>query len=141
MLSWNEYLMQGKVRKTQPNRGVITALIRMANNRISTFSAISLTEQNASVIFANYYDALRELCEAIALVDGYKIYSHEAIGLFFREVLKDNHFFMVFDRFRTMRNGVNYYGTSIPINEASQCIDEINQLILKMKSRYLKEFL
>jgi len=71
---------------------------------------------------------------------GYKIYFHEAIGLFLREILKEDVIFAKFDKFRIMRNGINYYGNTISLNEALQYIEDIKQIIDKMKLKYLKEF-
>lgn len=141
MLGWNEYINQGTVRKTISNKGKIKALIQISIDRIDTISEINLNEKNASVLFTNYYDVLREICEAIALLNGYKIYLHEAIGLFLREILNENHNFIKFDKFRVMRNGVNYYGKPVEFNEALQSIKDINQMVLELKSKYLKEFL
>ncbi len=140
MLSWDEYIKQGSIRKTFPNKGVIKSLIQTSDNRIKTFSEISLNEQNSSIIFSNYYDALREICESIALLNGYKIYFHEAIGLFLREILKEDAIFAKFDKFRIIRNGVNYYGNAISLNEALQYIDDIKRIIDKLKLKHLKEF-
>jgi len=141
MLSWDEYVKKGVARKTTSNRGIIKSLIQMSDSRIAMISGISLNERNASVVFTNYYDSLREICEGIAILNGYKIYLHEAIALFIREILKENAIFMKFDRFRLMRNGVNYYGTPIPFNEASQSIEDIKQIIKQLKLKHLREFL
>ena len=141
MLSWNEYVKQGYIRKTFANKGVIKSLMQISDNRIKIFSEMTLNQQNSSIIFSNYYDAIREICEAISLLNGYKIYSHEAIGLFLREILKENVIFIKFDKFRIMRNGINYYGTNVNINEALQGVEDIKQMINKLKMKYLKEFL
>lgn len=140
MLSWEEYIKQGIIRKTLVNKGTIKTLLQISDSRLDMISKIEANEQNASVLFTNYYDALRELCEALALSNGYKIYLHEAVGLFLREILKENIIFIRFDRFRQMRNGVNYYGTPVPLNEAVQAIKDIKDIISKLRTKYLKEF-
>ena len=38
MLSWNEYIKQGSIRKTFQNKGVIKSLMQTSDNRIKTFS-------------------------------------------------------------------------------------------------------
>ena len=141
MLSWNEYIRQGYIRKISKNKGVIKSLMQISDNRIKIFSEMTLNQQNSSIIFSNYYDAIREICEAISLLNGYKIYSHEAIGLLMKEILKEDAIYIKFDKFRTMRNGVNYYGNNIDFNEALQSIEDIKQMINKLKMKYLKEFL
>ena len=140
MLNWDEYIKKGDIRKTTPNKGRVNVLIKMSDNIIDAISALTPNEQNASVIFVNYYDALREICEAVSLLRGYKIYSHEAIGLFLKGILKEESTFVKFDKFRIMRNGVNYYGTPIPLSEVLEGIRDIKQIISKLKLKYLNEF-
>ena len=53
MRSWNDYVKDGTIRKTMPNKGRIKTLINMANVRIDVISKIKIDEQNASVIFTN----------------------------------------------------------------------------------------
>jgi|SRR3989338_4538382 len=141
MRSWNDYVKDGTIRKTMPNKGRIKTLINMANVRIDVISKIKIDEQNASVIFTNYYDSLREICEAVALLNGYKIYFHEATGLFLKEILNEESFFARFDKYRTMRNGVHYYGTPVPFAESVQCINNMLEIIEKLKIKYLEEFI
>ena len=73
MLNWDEYVKQGVIRKTILNKGKIKALLQIANSRLKMISYIEINEENASVVFTNYYDSLREICEALALLNGYKI--------------------------------------------------------------------
>ena len=140
MLSWNDYIKKGIVKKTFPNKGRIKTLIKIADNRIKLFSKIEIDEQIAPIIFTNYYDSLREICEALAISKGYKIYSHEAIGLFLREVLKEITIFMKFDRFRQLRNNIHYYGVLLSPTETKKAIKEIKEIISQLKLKYLKEF-
>ena len=141
MLSWQEYLRQGTVRKTEINASRIKALVQMSNDRIRVISEIKLDAQNASILFTNYYDALREVCEALALLKGYKIYLHETIGLFLREILNETVIFTKFDKLRILRNGVNYYGRAVHFNEAVQSIEDIKQIISELKVKYLKDYI
>ena len=47
---------------------------------------------------------------------------------------------MKFDRFRQLRNGINYYGRTIPLKEAKETIKDIKEMINKLKLEYLREF-
>jgi hypothetical protein len=140
MLSWDECIKKGIVRKTSPNKGRIKTLIKLADSRIAVISKVEIYEENASVIFTNYYDALREICEALAISKGYKIYSHEAITLFLREILKETAIAMQYDRFRQLRNSIHYYGLLLSSAETKQAVKVIKELISKLKLKYLKEF-
>ncbi|MFH0836964.1 MAG: hypothetical protein V1870_02440 [Candidatus Aenigmatarchaeota archaeon] len=138
MLSWNEYVKKGSVRKIVVDKGVIKTLIEIADKRIKVISKLGISEENSSIVFTNYYDSLREICDAICLLNGYKIYSHEAIGLYLRDFLKEQAIFNKFDRFRILRNGVNYYGKTIPFEVAKQDIADIEKIIKELKTKYLK---
>jgi len=141
MLSWNEYIKKGMVKKTMPNKGKIKTLIELAERGIEIHVKIEINEKSASILFKDFYDSLRSVCEAICLSKGYKIYSHEAVGLFFKIILREEAFYYKFDRFRILRNGVSYYGEAIPLPEAKQGIEEIKEIIKVLKNKYLQEFL
>ncbi len=139
MLTWNEYLKKGLVRKTSLNKELIKSIVYAADNGINVISKIEINKETSSIIFSNCYDSLRKICEAIALLNNYKIYSHEALGLFLKEVLKEDIIFKKFDRFRLLRNNAQYYGKIIPFEESKQCIVEIKDLIQTLKTEYLKQ--
>ena len=68
---------------------------------------------------SNYYDILRSILETIAILDRCKIYSHEAFTYFLKE--KDENIIVnKFDRFRKIRNKINYYGKNISIEKTKE---------------------
>lgn len=87
---------------------------------------------------SNYYDVLRSILEAISTLDGYKIYSHEAYTYFLKEkgesLIADK-----FDRFRIIRNKINYYGKPITVEEVKENVSVITRLIDELKRKYLHE--
>ena len=141
MLSWKEYIKRGIVRKTSADKNFIKSLISMAEEGMEFFKDKELNEKNASILFKNYYDFLREICEAIALSKEYKIYQHEAITLFLREILHENDISFKFDRLRVLRNAVHYYGKHIMKDEVLKDISDIKLIIEKLKAKYLKGYL
>ncbi|MCX6742587.1 MAG: hypothetical protein NTX24_05480 [Candidatus Pacearchaeota archaeon] len=83
-----------------------------------------------------YYDILRNILEAMSSLEGYKIYSHEA----FTELLKLKNEGVIaqkFDRFRKIRNGINYYAKTISPEEAKENVSEIIELVKHLKAKYL----
>lgn len=136
MLSWNEYLKKGIVKKSTPNFGLIKTLVGSAENRIKVISQIKLNEESCSVIFTNFYESLREICEALTILKGYKIYSHEALVLFMKKTLNEESIFYKFNKFRIMRNNLHYSGKKIDFNEGKKAISDIEQIITKLKSKY-----
>ncbi len=86
------------------------------------------------------YDALRELLEAVALENGYKIYNHECYTAFLKEIINESYLGDEFDKFRVLRNGINYYGRKINQEEGIEIarlmvafINNIKLLIKKNK--------
>lgn len=141
MLSWNEYIKNGTVRKAVIDKGTIKALIMTAERNLKVISQIKIDEESASTVFKNHYDSLREICEALALSRGYKIYLHEAIGLFLKSVLNEEVLFIRFDKFRIMRNKLVYYGKETNAAENILAIRQITEMISQIKSGYLNEFI
>ena len=58
---------------------------------------------------------------------------HESISYFLRDILKEQSISMRFDRYRKLRNGINYYGEDVDIETVKEAIIEIPQLIQKME--------
>jgi hypothetical protein len=79
------------------------------------------------------YDALREYLECISIKNGYKIYNHECYTPFLKEILKMPKDAENFDKIRKIRNGINYYGREIDVNESEHIIKELQMLIKKFK--------
>ncbi len=136
MLNWNEYVKKGTIKKSISNLGLIKSLIESAENRIKIISQIKLNEESCAVIFTNFYESLREICEAITILKGYKIYSHEALALFLKKILKEEAIFYKFNKFRIMRNNLHYSGKRINFQEGKKAISEIKKIITKLKSKY-----
>ena len=80
---------------------------------------------------------MREYCEAIGYSKGYKFLDHESIGYFLRDILKEQSVYVKFDRYRKLRNGINYYGEEIDIETVKEAIIEIPKLI-KVLEKYSK---
>ena len=139
MLSWEEYIKKGMIRKTHLNREMIYSLIKNSEDGLEFFKNIIPDDKNSAVLFKNYYDSLREVCEAIALSKEYKIYQHEAITIFLRKILEEDEISFKFDRFRVLRNGIHYYGKAISKEETSKAISDVKLIISKLKYKYLKE--
>ena len=74
------------------------------------------------------YDSLRELLEALALKNGYKVYNHECYTALLKEILKQSDKGDEFDDIRKTRNAVNYYGKNLSTEEAGKVIEKIKNL-------------
>ena len=137
-MSLQEHIKMGQVKKASPDISLIKSLQETAESDRRFLKGIELKNDSARKLMTNYYDILRSILEAIASLNGYKIYSHEAFTSFLKEK-KEDHMAEKFDRFRRIRNGIAYYGKNISVEEAKELIKEIKALTEELENKYLKE--
>jgi hypothetical protein len=87
----------------------------------------------------NHFDILRTVLEAVSVKRGYKIYEHEAFTYLLKEI-GEGQISIRFDRYRKIRNRVNYYGEEVPIEKAREFINDIKKIIDYLLDKYLGEF-
>ena len=136
-MNFENSLREGKVKKVTPNKIRASSLLKSSTQAIETAKAIQLSTNTSKTILREFYEGLREYCEAIGYLDGYKFLDHESIGFFIRDILKDQSLFKKFDRYRKLRNGINYYGEDIDIETLKEAITEIPEMIKEL-GRYSK---
>ncbi|MBN2052945.1 hypothetical protein JW756_05555 [Candidatus Woesearchaeota archaeon] len=100
---------------------------------IATAKTIILTKESAKSIFRELYEGLREYCDALGYIKGYKFQTHECIAFFIREILKEEVLANKFDRYRKLRNGINYYGETIEEETVKEALKEIPELVRKLE--------
>ena len=138
-MNFKDFINDGKVRKATPDRFMAESIIKNTFEDLKFLEQTKLTELSKRKLVTNYYDSLRSLLEAISILKGYKIYSHEAFTYFLKDELHQNILSLKFDRFRKIRNGLNYYGKSIQLNEAKEIIEELNRVINEIKQKFIKK--
>ncbi len=136
-MNFNDFISNKLVRRAQVDIGLIKSLTQNAKQDLCFLNELKINENSARKIMTNYYEILRSVLEAISAKDGYKIYSHEAFTYFLKEK-GENLFSIKFDRFRRIRNSINYYGKSISIEETKENIQEIKNMVKKLTEKYLK---
>ena len=136
-MRFQDFIESGKVRKGRPDTQLARSLVKISEGHIETVSSIPCTAKSAPTIMTNFYEALREVVEAIAAKDGYKVYSHEAFTYYLRDVgeilISEK-----FDRFRKIRNRINYYGKAIDAGSAKVYSKDIRRIIAELKQKHLK---
>lgn len=133
-----DFIEKGQVKKSSKDKTLAKSLIITAGNDLKFLNSLNLNENSARKIMSNYYDVLRSILEAISALDGFKIYSHEAFAYFMKE--KGEELIAIkFDRFRMIRNRINYYGKSISVEEVQENTAEILKMIRELKDKYFKE--
>lgn len=133
-----DFIKEGLVVKVTPDTHKADSLLITAENSLLSAKRLPLDEHTASSALCLAYDAMRAVLESIALRKGYRIYSHEAYTYFLKEHKMEREA-SVFDKYRKLRNGIQYYGKIASVMVAKAAIEEIEQLIQEFKEKsYLK---
>lgn len=129
---------EGKAKRINQNKNRAFNLFESSMQAIETAKHIPLSADSAKTILRELYEGLREYCEAIGYLKGYKFQDHESITYFLRDILKEQFVSAKFDRYRRLRNGVNYYGESVEVETIKEAIKEIPFLVKELE-KYSKE--
>jgi len=135
-MDFNSFIREKKVIITTPDIKQSKSLNMMSKNNLKEIKKFTITHENSSIILSQAYECLRQILEAISLLEGYKVYSHEAYKYFLeekKEILISNKF----DRLRRLRNGINYYGKPVSKETTINSIKEIEDIILKLEKKYI----
>lgn len=136
-MNFEYFLREGKTKKVTPNKIRASSLFKSSAQAIETARVIPLNVDSAKTILRELYEGIREYCEAIGFLRGYKFLDHESIGYFLRDILKEQLIYKKFDRYRKLRNGINYYGDDVDIKTVKEAITEIPILIRGLR-KYAK---
>ena len=127
-MDWKECCGKRIVKIVQQDQPLIQSLLKSSANRLKSQQKLPLEEITAASVLSLAYDSLRELIEALALQEGFKVYNHECYTAFLKEVMKLSNEGDEFDDIRKERNAVNYYGKEISVEEAKGLINRIRVL-------------
>ena len=132
-MNFENSLIEGKAKKVLPNEIRASSLFRSSLQAIETAKVIQVNPNALKSILRELYEGLREYCEAIGYLKGYKFLDHESITYFLRDVLKEQSISTKFDRYRKLRNGINYYGADIDTETVKYAIIEIPELVKELE--------
>jgi len=135
-MNFEYFIKSGKVQKGAKDHQKAKALTKMSKNNFKTLKTIEINQSSASLVFSSAYESLRQILEAIALTKGLKVYSHQAFTYFLLE-LGEESVSVMFDRFRKLRNGINYYGKGVSEAVTRQAIKEIEKKMRYLVTKYL----
>lgn|SRR3989338_5883930 len=131
--SFEDCLTKGKAKVTLINKIRAISLIKSSKQAIETAKIIPLTSDSAKSIFRELYEGLREFCEALGFLNGYKFSDHISITYFLNDVLREESISKKFDRLRRLRNGANYYGDDLDVETVKESLKEIPNLIKQLE--------
>jgi len=112
MMDFGFYLEKGDVKKVSPDLELAKSLRNDMLNRANIILILDL-KKFAKIIFENIYDSLRDFCDILLAIDGYKSYSHLASISYLRKYGFSEEDINDLDRFRYKRNSSKYYGKNI----------------------------
>lgn len=127
-MNFETSLEENYAKKVTPNPLRAKNLKKASQQAIKTAKNIPLNEETTKSIMRELYEGLRQYFEAIGYEKGYKFNSHETITYFIKDILKNNSNSIKFDKYRKIRNGINYYGDTISQESIKEAIKEITKL-------------
>ena len=130
-MKFEDFIKNRKVRKTSFDKGLFDSLIKTSKMDLGYLDSVEITGYSSRKTMSNYYDVMRAYLEALGLKKGYKIYSHEAFTFFLKEI-NEEVLAIKFDRLRKIRNGINYYGEDITVEEVKDNIVVIKEIIKRV---------
>lgn len=132
-MSFGSLIKEGFVKKVPIDIMRAKSLIKSSQQALSTAKIIPFREETLKTVFRELYESLREYCEALGYVKGYKFLNHESITDFLHEILNEKEISLKFDRYRKLRNGINYYGNTIEMQTIKDALIDVPLLINKLK--------
>lgn len=132
-MNFENWIRGGFVKRVIIDKIRAKNLIKSSGEAIVTSKMIPFKEETLKTIFRELYESLRQYCEALGYIKGYKFLNHESITSFLDETLKEKELSLKFDRYRKLRNGINYYGNAIEMETVRDALNEIPLLINKLK--------
>ncbi len=137
MKAFTQFIKENKVIKKSPDPAEARSLVTQAKERLADLKVLPLNKKNASFRFESAYEVLRELLQAFLAAEGYKPYSHEAIFSFAseRKLLPESKA-MQADRYREIRNDINYRGKKVTVMEAKEIMYFVKQNFGAVKKKF-----
>jgi len=132
-MNFGNSLIEGKAKKVMPNKIRASSLLKSSIQAIETAKIIPLNADTSKTILRELYEGLREYCEALGYLNGYKFLDHESLGFFLLDILKEQSLYKRFDRYRKLRNGINYYAENIELETVNEAITEIPKMIKELE--------
>jgi len=127
-MDFKECIKKRIAKEVAKDEELIKSLLKTSKNRLDSEEKLELNEITSASKISLLYDSLRELLEALALKNGFKIYNHECYTYFLKEILNRNTLAEEFDDLRKIRNSINYYGKEISTREAKEILRRIRNL-------------
>jgi uncharacterized protein (UPF0332 family) len=136
-VSFQDSINDGFSKVVKQDKIRANSLLNSSKQAIITARTIPLNKDSLKSIFRELYEGLRQQLEAIGYLKGYKFNSHECISYFISDILADKKAAIQFDRYRKLRNGINYYGDDIEETTVKEALRDI-PILMKRLEKFCK---
>ena len=138
-------LSQGSLRRRSFDSEKIKSMIEFSESNAQTVKKIILSDENATIIFRELYESIRQLGEASWWIKGYEpsgIGSHTITLDILKELdIKEKTQLNYLERFKKIRHDANYRGIKVLLSHAEEIIsfwDKCSKDIIKEILKYMK---
>ena len=119
------------MRYKRPDNHNARSMIDAAKREIKYTLSLKLSEESASTIVRNIYEAFRMLGDALLVAKGTVSTDHiMAINELLKLNVNARRHLNAIDNLRRLRHNVNYYGYRPTLSEAKDAIDVANELFM-----------
>ncbi len=125
------------IKLSFPNKSKALSLIEVSDIKEETVNGAKIDEKSVNAYLPLAYDSLRETLEAFCLLKGYNVTNHICLGELLKNLMPEFDF-VSFDRFRYARNGINYYGKKVDLQQGKDMINNIFIMKNKVKREVLR---
>ncbi len=109
-----------KVRNPAEARACVDSAKRVAGFAIT----MRITEDTATIIFREIYESIRQLGDALWILEGYEAQTHDATIALLKELdIFNNAKLQFLDRYKQIRHDANYRGVLASVEQAKEIIE------------------
>ena len=128
-MNFAERMRDHLIRRIPVDKERAASLKAAAEDVLATLKLIPVRKESAKTIVRETYEGIRQSFEVLGYERGYKFESHEAIFHFILDVLKEQEIAQLFDRYRLLRNKINYYGKEVDVTTAERAKKDAARII------------
>lgn len=125
IMRFQYYLDSGLAKQCSKDPVASKAIFSRAIRRLEYVKTQNVDQDNASFVFEDVYEVIRECIQALMVRDGFKPYSHEAVVAFVNDHYHgayEDKLINRFDRYRIIRNDSMYRAVVISEEETIKAI-------------------
>jgi len=125
VMPFQHYLDSDLAKQCSKDPGTARTIFLRASKRLEYVKTQVIDQDNASFIFEDIYEVMRECIQSLMINDGFKPYSHEAVVAFVNDHYQreySDRLINRFDRYRVIRNNSMYRAGFISEDEALKAL-------------------